>query len=51
MKNFIAETKESEKLSQTDFEEKYSYEMEVGKKLGRAGWVISEHSNPREIKE
>lgn len=51
MKNFIAETKESEKLSQTDFEEKYSYEMEVCKKLGRAGWVISEHSNPREIKE
>lgn len=51
MKNFIAETKESEKLSQTEFEEKYSYEMEVCKKLGRAGWVVSEHSNPREIKE
>lgn len=51
MKNFIAETKESEKLSQTGFKEKYLYEMEVCKKLRRAGWVVSEHSNPREIKE
>lgn len=51
MKNFIAETKASEKLSQTEFEEKYSYEMEVCKKLGRAGWVVSEHSNPKEVNE
>lgn len=51
MKNYIAETKESEKLSQSEFEAKYSYEMEVCKRLGRAGWVISEHSNPREVKE
>lgn len=51
MKNYIAETKESEKLSQEEFEQKYSYEMDICKKLGRAGWVISEHSNPREIEE
>lgn len=51
MKNYIEETKESEKLSQEEFEQKYSYEMEICKKLGRAGWVISEHSNPREIEE
>ncbi len=51
MKNFIAEIKESEKLSQSKFEEKYSYEIEVCKKLGRAGWVVSEHSNPRGVKE
>lgn len=51
MENFIAEIKESEQLSQTDFEEKYSYEIEVCKKLGRAGWVVSEYSNPEEIEE
>lgn len=51
MKFFIAEVQESEKLSQKEFEIKYSYEMEVCKKLGRAGWVISEHSNPREVSE
>ena len=51
MQNYIAEMKESEKLSQSEFEAKYSYEIEVCKKLGRAGWVVSEHSNPREVKE
>ena len=51
IKSFIVETKESEKISQTEFEEKYSYEMEVCKKLGRAGWIVSEHTNPRVVKE
>lgn len=51
MQNYIAEMKESEKLSQSEFEAKYSYEIEVCKKLGRAGWVVSEHSNPRKVKE
>lgn len=48
---YIAEAKESEKLSQSDFESKYSYEMDICRKLGRAGWVVSEYSNPREVKE
>lgn len=51
MKSFIDETKANEKLSQEDFEEKYSYEIEVCRELGRAGWGVSEHSNPREVKE
>lgn len=51
MKNYIDETKESEKLSQSEFEKRYSNEIEVCKKLGRAGWAVSEHSNPREIEE
>lgn len=51
MKNFIEETKVDEKLSQEEFVKKYSYEVEVCRKLGRAGWVVSDHSNPREIKE
>lgn len=51
MKNYIVEAKKSEKLSQSEFETKYSYEMEVCKQLGRAGWVISEFSNPRQVQE
>ncbi len=51
MKNYIDEAKANENLSQSEFEGKYSYEMEVCKQLGRAGWVVSEHSNPRVIKE
>lgn len=51
MKSFIEETKEDEKLSQEDFEEKYSCEIDVCRNLGRAGWVVSNHSNPREVKE
>lgn len=51
MKCFIEETKKDEMLSQEAFEEKYSYEMEICRKLGHAGWVVSNHSNPREVKE
>lgn len=51
VKCFIEETKEDEGLSQEEFKEKYSYEMDVCRKLGRAGWVVSNHSNPREVKE
>lgn len=51
MKNFLDEVRNSEKLSQADFEAKYSYEINVCKQLGNAGWVVSEHSNPREVRE
>lgn len=51
VKCFIEEIKEDEGLSQEEFKEKYSYEMAVCRKLGRAGWVVSNHSNPREVKE
>lgn len=51
LRDFVDETKESEKLSQMEFEKKYLFEMNVCKQLGNAGWVISEHSNPRKIKE
>lgn len=51
IKNFIAETKESEKLSQSEFEAKYSCEMEICQQLGRAGWVVSEYSNPAEVEK
>lgn len=51
MKNFIAETKVDEKLSQENFEDKYSGEIKVCEELRRSGWVVSNHSDPREIKE
>lgn len=51
MKKYIEETKANENLSQGEFEDKYPYEIEVCKKLGSAGWVVSEHSNPRKISE
>ena len=51
MKKFVQETIESEKLSKEEFEDRYSSEINVCKVLGSAGWVISEHSNPRKVSE
>ena len=51
MKDYLVEVKNSERLSQSDFEAKYSYEINICKQLGNAGWVVSEHSNPREVVE
>lgn len=48
---FIEEAKASENLSHEDFLNKYGEEIDVCKAIGQAGWVISEHSNPRKIKE
>lgn len=46
----INEAKESESLSEEEFEKKYGSEFEVCKTLGEHGWVVSGHSNPRYIK-
>ncbi|MFQ9608432.1 MAG: hypothetical protein ACLRZD_00690 [Lachnospira sp.] len=50
VKGFILEAKESESLSEEEFEKKYGSEFEVCKTLGEHGWVVSGHSNPRYIK-
>lgn len=50
VKEFIREAKESESLSEEEFEKKYGSEFEVCKTLGEHGWVVSGHSNPRYIK-
>ena len=50
VKEFILEAKESESLSEEEFEKKYGEEFEVCKTLGEHGWVVSGHSNPRYIK-
>lgn len=51
VKEFIREAKESESLSEEEFEKKYGSEFEVCKTLGEYGWVVSRHSNPRYIKK
>ncbi len=50
VRKFIQETKESEKLSEDEFEKKYGEEFEICRTLGEHGWVVSGHSNPRDIK-
>lgn len=50
VKEFIREAKESESLSEEEFEKKYGSEFEVCKTLGEHGWVVSGYSNPRYIK-
>lgn len=50
VREFIRETKESESLSEEEFEKKYGGEFEICKTLGEHGWVVSEHSNPKYIK-
>lgn len=50
VKEFIREAKESESLSEEEFEKKYGSEFEICKTLGEHGWVVSGHSNPRYIK-
>ena len=48
---FIVEAKTSENLSHEEFLDEYGEEIDICKAVGRAGWVVSEHSNPRKIKE
>lgn len=50
VREFIQEAKESESLSEEEFEKRYGEEFEVCKVLGSNGWVVSGHSNPRYIK-
>ena len=42
---------ENEGLSETEFEAKYSKQIEWYKQFGRNGWVITQYSNPADIKQ
>ena len=50
LKNYQREVRETEGLTEAEFEEKYRTEIEWSEKFGKNGWVISEHSNPADIK-
>ena len=50
-RNYIRIVKESEGLTEKEFEEKFSPELEQSKKLGQHGWVPSEYGNPRAYSE
>lgn len=50
-RDYIKIVKESEGLTEKEFEEKFSAELEQSIKLGQHGWVPSEHGNPRNFSE
>lgn len=45
LKNYEKEVRENEHLSVAEFEEKYKRQITLSQKLGRNGWVISQHSS------
>ena len=51
LKNYEYEVRETEGLTGAEFEEKYKAEIERSEMFGKNGWVISEHSNPADIKK
>ena len=50
LKNYQQEVRVTEGLTEAEFEEKYRSEIEWSEKFGKNGWVISEHSNPADIR-
>jgi hypothetical protein len=50
LKNYELEVRETEGLTEAEFEEKYRSEIERSERFGKNGWVISEYSNPADIK-
>lgn len=50
-RDYIKIVKESEGLTEKEFEEKFSAELEQSIKLGQHGWVPSEHGNPWNFSE
>lgn len=51
LKNYEHEVRETEGLTGAEFEGKYKAEIERSEMFGKNGWVISEHSNPADIKK
>lgn len=51
LQNYEQEVRKTEGLTEAEFEEKYRTEIEWSEKFGKNGWVISEHSNPADIKK
>lgn len=50
-REYVRIVKESEGLSEEEFEKKFSAEIEQSRELGRNGWIPSEYGNPRDFAE
>ena len=49
--NYAQMVKDAEGLSEDEFKDKFSSELEQSKKLGQHGWVPSEHGNLKDFSE
>lgn len=50
-RQYASIVRESEGLSEEEFEQKFSKEIKRSRKLGRNGWIPSEHGKPKHIAE
>ena len=51
VKNYLLELQKDENLSREEYEAKYANEKATAEELGKAGWVITQHSNPHDVGE
>ena len=50
-REYVKVVRETEGITEEEFEQKFSKEIERSRKLGRNGWIPSEHGKPKHIAE
>lgn len=50
-REYVKVVRETEGITEKEFEQKFSKEIERSRKLGRNGWIPSEHGKPKHIAE
>lgn len=50
-REYVKVVRETEGITEEEFEQKFSKEIERSRKLGRNGWIPSEHGKPKHIGE
>lgn len=50
-REYVKVVRETEGITEEEFEQKFSKEIERSRKLGRNGWIPSEHGKPKHIVE
>lgn len=50
-KEYVSIVKETEGLSEEEFEKKFSVQIERSRELGKNGWIPTEHGTPKHIAE
>ena len=48
-RKYVKVVQESEGISEAEFEQKFSKEIERSRKIGRNGWIPSEHGRPKDM--